>query len=114
VSGTADGDEVYLTVWLRAASEDVSVSIGMLDRSGVAASGGLVANITTTWVKVQLRMDAGTGGSDPIFVMNPGASAEIWMSYGMAGIVDDDFEDAAIALCPINTTGIFEVEGENA
>jgi hypothetical protein len=111
-TGIPNDADVYFSVWLRCLSNTtVQRSLGLRDGSSIDTD----LAIGSDWFKHVAYYNALSGSSTPYLAFNnPGLSAiDVQVSYAAAGLRDLAFETAAKKPFPLNTTGLFELIGEN-
>jgi uncharacterized protein YmfQ (DUF2313 family) len=113
IAGTASGDTVRFSVWLRSAAGTKSIKVGVIGRDG--ADYTTTRSVTAGWRRFDGRVSVGTGVSTPKFrIAEAGAvSATIYAANAVAGVMDEIYECQVEHQPPINTTGEFNVIGEN-
>lgn len=113
LTGTASQDDVYMSVWVKATA-DVTIEFGITGKDGTERSDtfALVAN---GWNKITTRQSVSVGGSTPnAFLRSSAPAIDVYISWFVAGICDDELVDRISPMFPIHTRGVIGVQGEYA
>ena len=120
LSETVNGDTVYSSIWVRnASSAPVDFEMSYLKRDNT----GSTPQISTLqgelqhpiWHKITYEAGIGSGATSPrLRIRCPDGTADLELSWTVAGVRNAGLQERIHALMPIHTRGHFGVYGEYA
>jgi uncharacterized protein YmfQ (DUF2313 family) len=110
IGGTADGDSLRFSVWVRAFGSDTPFTVTLRDRNGDPAGAQAITAKADLWQKIVILASAGTGAGSPLVDLTWEGTVDLAGAY--AGVRAPALEYRAQQMTPLVTFGEFLVKGE--